>query len=352
MKHLFKYFLYTFALGLLITSCSDDDNPLPPEPRGDYENGYFILHEGGGLITPVTYVAEDGTVTPDVFETVNPDADPIGAFKQDLFFDDTRAFIVSGGGQTVTVVNRYTFEFIATIATDLQNPRYGVVYNGNAYVTNSGDFGTSTDDFVTIINLDNYSTTTTVIGSIAERIDVINDKLYITNGAFGSGNSLTVLDPNNLGTATIDLGSGNSPNSFEFANDGFLYVLTNNANSNGKVFKIDVTDDTIDSSLDLPTSLNSARQLDIEENTAYFTNSASVYSYTLGSTSVSETPIVTYQSNSQFGVMYGFAVNEDTIYIADGGDFVSASEAYEYDLDGNLLRTVTTDVAPNSFHFN
>jgi hypothetical protein len=352
MKQFFKYFLYAFALGLFVTSCSNDDDFTPPAPLGDYDNGYFILHEGGGLITPVTFVSEDGTVTPNVFETVNQDAEPIGAFKQDLFFDETRAFIVSGGGQTVTVVNRYTFEFIATIDTDLQNPRYGAIFNGKAYVTNSGDFSTTADDFVTIIDLNDYSTTTTVIGNVVDRIEAINGKLYITNGSYGSGNTVTILNPSDLSSTTIDLGVGNSPNSFEQANDGFLYVLTNNSSSNAKMIKINVSNESIESTLDLPAALGSAKHLDIDENMAYFTNETSVYSFTLGSTSVSETPILTYDSTSAFGSMYGFAVNNNTIYIADAGDFASAGTAYEYNMSGDLLTTITTDVAPNSFHFN
>ncbi len=352
MKHFFKLFLYALTLGLFVTSCSDDDDFTPSEPLGDYENGYFILHEGGGIITPVTYVDEDGTVVSEVFETVNPEADPIGGFKQDLFFDTTRAYIVSGAASTVTVVNRYTFEFIATVDTDLQNPRYGAVYDGKAYVTNSGDFTTSADDFVTIIDLSDYSTTTTVIGTVAERIETINGKLYITNGSFGSGNSVTILDPaNSNALTTIDLGTGNSPNSFEAAG-GFLYVLTNDAASNGKVFKIDLADDTIDSSLDLPTTLTAPKHLDIDGNQTYFTSETSVYRYAMGSTTVSDTPIMTYTSTSQFGAMYGFAARNSVLYIADAGDFASAGSAFEYDVSGNLLKTITTDVAPNSFHFN
>ncbi len=354
MKHLFKLFCLALTLGLFFTSCSnDDDNFTPQEPLGDYQNGYFILHEGGGLVTPVTYVAADGTVFADVFESVNLEADPIGAYKQDIFFDSSRAFIVSGGGQTVTVVNRYTFEYITTIDANLLNPRYGVVYNNKAYVTNSGDFGTNTDDFVTVINLDDYSTSTVIIGNDVDRIEAINGKLYITNASYGSGETISVLNPSNLSDiTTIDLGAGNSPNSFELANDGFLYVMTNNFTSNAKVFKINVADDIIESTLDLPTALSAAKHLDVNGNTIYFTNETSVYSYLIGSTTVSETPILTYESTSLYGSMYGFAVNNNTIYVSDAGDFISAGTAFEYDLSGNLLKTITTDVAPNSFHFN
>ena len=51
-----------------------------------------------------------------------------------------------------------------------------------------------------------------------------------------------------------------------------------------------------------------------------------------------ETPIFKYTSTSQYGVMYGFAVENDKIYIADGGDFASNGKAYVYSLTGSRLR--------------
>ncbi|WP_422103748.1 YncE family protein [Winogradskyella sp.] len=352
MKYIFRLFVFSISMGLILSSCSNDDDGTPQVPLGDYENGYFILHEGAGPITPVTYVGYDGTSEQAPFDNVNPGASPFGGFNQDLFFSGELAFIISGQFATVTVVNRYTLEFVASIDTDLENPRYGTVLDGKAYVTNSGDFSTTADDFVTIIDLSDYSTTTTVVGDIAERIEAINGKLYITNGSFGSGNSLTVIDPDNLNApSTIDFGDGNSPNSLEAAG-GSLYVLTSSFTTTGKVFTINLSNDSISNTLDLPATLDAPRQLDIEGNTIYFTNGTSVYGFTTGSSSVSDTPILTYQSSSQFGAMYGFSVKDNTIYIADAGDFVSNGTAFEYDLDGNLLNTITTDVAPNSFHFN
>ena len=50
--------------------------------------------------------------------------------------------------------------------------------------------------------------------------------------------------------------------------------------------------------------------------------------------------------------MYGFAVNNDVIYIGDGADFSSNGSFYEYSTTGDLLSNNTAGVAPNGFYFN
>jgi len=50
--------------------------------------------------------------------------------------------------------------------------------------------------------------------------------------------------------------------------------------------------------------------------------------------------------------MYGFAVNNNKIYVAEGGDFSSDSEVYVYSLTGALLDTFSAGVGPNGFYFN
>ena len=50
------------------------------------------------------------------------------------------------------------------------------------------------------------------------------------------------------------------------------------------------------------------------------------------------TSILTYDSTSIYGQMYGFAVNNDKIFIADGGDFAANSNAYVYSLTGTPLK--------------
>ena len=50
--------------------------------------------------------------------------------------------------------------------------------------------------------------------------------------------------------------------------------------------------------------------------------------------------------------MYGFEVEDDRIYIADGGDFSSDSFIEVYSTEGNLLKNIRVGLGPNGFYFN
>lgn len=342
MKTIKKVALLAFAIPMFFTSCSDDDNGGGHTSKGEFDNGTFVLNEGGSSLSTasISFIGNDGTIEQDIFRAVNPEADEIGTYLQNIFFDDTRAFIVSGSTNQITVVNRYSFEYITTI-TNFSAPRYGVVYNGKAYVTNANDFS-GTTGFVTVINLSDYSTSTIELNKAAERILEENGKIYVSNGAFGTGNSITVINPNtDTIETTIELDE--SPSTFDEEN-GTLYVL-----GNSKIFKINTSNNQVSSSVAIPSSLTFVGNLTIENQKIYFTgNGSSVYSLGLNSSEISETPILV----SDVGFLYGFAVNDGKIYISDGGDFSSDSKVYIYSTSGTFMNSYEVGVAPNGFYFN
>lgn len=356
MKLLNKFLLLALSIALFTTSCSSDDDATFTEagstslPIGNYENGYFVLNEGTNTVTSgVDFISDSGVKTNDVFRIENPDQPEIGTFLQNIFFDSTRAFLISGSTNSVTVVNRFTFRYIETISTDLNNPRYGVTLNGKAYVTNLAGFASGTDDFVTVIDLSNYTTTSITIGDYVNRITLAGDKIAIANGAFGSGNAVTILDPSNNNALTpIDLGAGNSPNSIVYAGNS-VYALTGSK----KFVTINPNTQAITSIIDLPTTLGSTKNLQIVNGKVYFTSSNSVYTFNVGDATISSTPVFSYNTTSAFGSMYGFSVRNNKIYIGDAGDFASSGTTYEYNTVGDLIRTYTTSgIGPNGFYFN
>jgi hypothetical protein len=352
MKHLF---FTVFTVTLFLTSCSsDDDNIIEQVPEGDYAAGSFVLNEGNGdpATASISFIAENGTVTNDIFRKVNPAAAEIGTYLQNMFFDDTHAFIVSGSANSVTVVDRYSFEYVATVSGDFENPRYGTVVGDKAYVTSYADYSTGDDDFMTVIDLNDYSTTRIVLGNWSEKVLSKDDKIYIANGYYGDGNSISVFNTNsNTIEKVIDLGDGNSPNSFEIDDDK-LYVLTSNYEGPGQLFTIDMTSASIDQTITLSEAIANPRNLKIEDDSIYYTSGASVFSMQKGASELSTTPLITYESDSEYGVMNGFDVEDEAIYISDGGDFASDSNAYRYSLDGNLQQTYTVGVGPNGFYSN
>ena len=125
MKKLNRIFVALFASALFLTSCSSDDNSNSEESLGIYDNGTFVLNEGNTTTSTssITFISNSGAVEQDVYKNVNPSGVALGTYLQSMFFDDTRAYIISGSANKITVVDRYSFKFIATIATDFENPR-------------------------------------------------------------------------------------------------------------------------------------------------------------------------------------------------------------------------------------
>jgi hypothetical protein len=358
-----KFLMLAFMSTLFFTACSNDndfvaetpdsetpgtENPDPEEPRGDYDNGILVLNEGG--TGSVTYISEDlASVDQEIFQTVNS-GDDLGAYVQSIFFDEEKAYIISNGSNLITVVNRYTFELLGKVDAGLSVPRYGIAMNGKLYVTNQADFATTADDYVAIINQETLLVENSVIiGDAVEFIEEENGKLYIQNATYGAGNKISVLNPtSSIVEATFT--TNDALNSIEIEN-GSLFALSGN-----KLQKFNLTTQALESEIDLDYTQDgssiSAGNLEIEDENIYFTASNKVYTMALNATTAPVNALITYQTSSEYGVMYGFEVEDDRIFIGDGGDFASNSFVEIYDLNGTLLKNVEVGHAPNGFYFN
>lgn len=313
-----------------------------------YENGILVLNEGG--TGTVTYISEDlQTSEQAIYQAVNS-GDDIGAYAQSIFFDDDLAYIISNGSNLITVVNRYTFELVGKVDSGLNVPRYGVVENGKAYVTNQADFSTNEDDYVAVINLQSLEVEqTVVIGDAVEFIEEEDGLLYIQNATYGMGNHISVFNPT-TNQVENTLTTADQLNSFEIE-DGIIYALSANSIQRYNINSLEMIS-AVDFSFGTQENPLSAANLDIEDDQIYFTVGTSVYRMGINAEEAPEEAVLTYNSNSAYGVMYGFEVEDNRIYIADGGDFGSDSFVEVYDLQGNLLNNITVGVGPNGFYFN
>lgn len=344
-----KLILLSFLSTLVFASCSDDD-PIDPINNGEtaaYTEGFFVLNEGGSGEGTITFVSNDlTTVVQNVYSTVNKKEDlGLGKFLQSIFFNGDKAYIISNGTNLITVVNRYTFELVGKVDSGLNVPRYGVVENGKAYVTNQGDFTTTADDYVAVINLKTLEVEKQVLtGGKAEYILEENDKIYIQNAAYGTGNEVAVFDPAN-NTIVSRIVVGDQLNSIDIENN-ILYALTGVG-----VKTVDLSSGTVSTLAAYPDNFSAGR-IEVEGQNIYYTSGDSVYGMAINATEVSTTPVLTYGSKSKWGAMYGFAVEDNRIYVAEGGDFASDSYVQIYTLDGSLLKEIPVGIAPNGFYFN
>lgn len=345
-----------FIGSILLSACSDDDDFTGEidEPLGTYDNGFFVLNEGSQTAGTVTYVSQDlQTSEQAIYQFVN-EGDDLGNYVQSIFFNDDLAYIISNGSNLITVVNRYTFELVGKVDSGLNIPYYGVVYNGKAYVTNLDDFFTGDDDYLAVIDLETLQVEETVIiGNYADTLIEEDGLIYIENSNYSIDNGgITIFNPttntveNTIETYAESEEVTSTLNSIEIEDD-FIYAL-----SADRLEKFDLNTLTLESTILLSYEGGSAANLDIEDDQIYFTVGTSVYRMGINAEEAPEEALLTYNSNSAYGVMYGFEVEDNRIYIADGGDFGSDSFVEVYDLQGNLLNNITVGVGPNGFYFN
>lgn len=349
-----RFFLFALSATLFISCSDDNDDNINDEPKGVYDNGVFILNEGNSGGGSVSFLGDDlTTFTQDVYSTVNG-SDYAGTYLQNIFFDGDKAYIIAGGSNAINVVNRYTFELEAKIESGLKNARYGVVKDGKAYVTNANTYSSATnpagdtDDYIAVINLETNAVESTIpLNGTANHIELVNNKLYITEPY--SSDKVIIVDPATKKVETT-VTIGYSANTME-AKDGILYIIRSPYGDRSEIVKLKIADNTI-STVVLNEALDGAKNLDIYNNNIYFTAKTAVYSMDYTALTGPTTPIFEYTSTSEYGKMYGFAVKNDKIYIADGGDFASNSKAYIYSLSGEILKEITVGVGPNGFYFN
>jgi len=351
MKFSKSFFVALLSVSVLVSCTNDDDKVVD---SGDYNEGVLVLNEGGSGQGSVSYISNDlNNFTQDAYTSVNG-SDLLGKYVQSIFFDGDNAYIIAGGSNKITVVNRNTFKIVAKIETGLVNPRYGVVKDGKAYVTNANTYSYAnlatgnTDDYVAVINLTtNLVESKIELNATANRIVLENGKLYITEPYVND--KVLVVNPTTK-TLEAPINVGSDADTME-AKDGVLYVLRSPYGVSSEIVKVKLSDNSL-SKITFPAELQDAKNLDIEQNKIYYTVGTSVYGMNISETTASKTAILTYNSNSDYGKMYGFAVKNNHFFIADGGDFTANSKAYIYSLAGVLEKEFTVGVGPNGFYFN
>lgn len=352
-----KLFLTAFAGALLLTSCNSDDDSGNDAPLGAYDNGVLILNEGGFLAgnASVSYLSNDNVLENNIFAAVNPSMD-LGDTGQDIGFNNDFAYIVVNNSHKIEVVNRYTFESVATISTGLDNPRY-IAFSGNkGFVTNWGDPTDTTDDYVAVIDLASNAVTSSI--PVAEGPEVIieeNGKLYVAHkGGYGYGNSVTVITAaSNSVQTTIPV--GDVPGSLD-AEEGKLYVMSEGlpswteAETPGKLSVINLNDNSVATTYNFTTGSHPAN-LVIEDDMLYYTIDSDIYAMQLNSSELPVAPLFTTTEQGVYGI-YSFEVEDNRIYIGDAVDYNSNGKVYIYSLTGSLQNTYTVGVIPSGFYFN
>ncbi|MBC3757689.1 YncE family protein [Hyunsoonleella sp. SJ7] len=337
-----KLLVLALSIGLFFTSCSTDDDTIII-PKGDYENGILISHEGnfGMGNASVSFVSFDlNTVENDVFNNVNNKL--LGDTAQSIAFNGDLAYIVLNVSNKIEIVNRYTFESVSTIDSGLSNPRYMAISNGKGYVTNWGDFTPSDDDFLAVIDLTSNSIIDTINTSyLPEEIVAQGNKVYVATGIFGNGNKVDVI---NTETDEFEesITVGNSPNSLQLDDDGDLWVL-----SSENLIEIATSTNQISRTIALNAAITSPSKLNFDNGALYLYSGGSVYKM---EETASTLPSVAEIESVSF---YDMRVKDGVLYALDAKDFVSDGSLTSYDLSTNTeVNSATVNIIPGGIYFN
>jgi hypothetical protein len=352
-----KLVLVAFVSTFFFVSCSDDDD-TPEVPLGAYDNGVLILNQGGFFKgnASVSYLSDDLlTQQNNIFALVNPTI-TLGDTAQDIGFNGDLAFIVLNVSNKIEVVNRYTMKLVATIKTGLNNPRYIAFSNGKGFVTNWGDGGSTSDDYVAVINLASYTVASTIsVIEGPERIMANNNKLYVAHqGGFGFGNAISIID-GAANTVLSKITVGDVPNSFELSN-GVLYVLCggkpsySKAETAGSLVKLNLANNTVSSTINFPDKTHPSN-LDIVNSDVFYTVGSDVYKSTLTAATLPTSKLFSTTPQGVYGV-YSFAVHNNKIFVGDAGDYSSNGKVYVYSPTGALEKEYTVGIIPAGFYFN
>ncbi|WAC03179.1 YncE family protein [Lacinutrix neustonica] len=335
--------LIALVIAVTFTSCSNDDDSTAVVPLGAYENGILISHEGSfsGGVGTVSYVSNDfTTIEHDIFSNVNSRS--LGTVAQSMAFNGDFAYIIINVSNQIEVVNRYTFESIATINTGVINPRYMTISNGKGYVTAWGDYSDTTDDALLVVDLGTNTILDTIATSyLPEEIIAVNNKVYVATGIYGNGNKVDVF--NSATDELVDsITVGNSPNSLQLDSNNDLWVL-----SSENLIEINTNSNIINKTVTFDSSISSPSKLNFDSGNLYLYAGGSVYKMDETATDFPTIPEFTDVS------FYDMSVRNGLLYGLDAGDFSTNGTLKVFDLTTNTeMEVITVGVIPGEVYFN
>jgi len=353
-----KVILSMFLLSVLIISCNDDDDII--EPKGDYENGLLISGEGSGTVSgSVSFVSNDFvTVEHSIYNKVNAGKE-FSTFLQSLAFDGENAYICVDSQNSITAVNRYTFEEVGVITEGLALPRYMTVVGDKGYATNwgTGAYGADVDDdFVAVIDLNSLTVTNTIsVGIGPERIIENNGKLYVSHkGGFSSNNVITVIDIATQNTSEIVVKY--KPDDLLFDNQNNLVVLCEGngpwsagGETEGAIVKINTSNNTVISEM-IFNSGDHPLFLVKYENDLYYNVGSEIYNLSQTATELATSSLLTSEAALQYDG--GLEIKDGQLFILNP-NYLGLSQLDIYDLNTKAkTNSLEAPVAASKIYFN
>jgi hypothetical protein len=349
-----KNYFYLFLFLSVLASCEADDNNPAPTNSGTYGGGFFVLNEGlyGQGNSSVSFIdPAAGEVNQNIFSQVN--GVDLGDTATDVGFYEDLAFIVVNVSNTIEVVERGTFTSVATIDTELENPRKITFLMGLAYVTNWGNASDPSDDYVAVFDARTFDFLDKIsVEEGPEAILVEGERIFVAHqGGWSFNNKISVISGNSV-EKIIEV--GDVPNSLSVEN-GSLWVSSAGypdwaGETAGSISKIDLSTLEVAKIFSNASASWHPSNLVVKNGVVYYTIGTEVFGFGAGEESLPSEAHFIMQEVSNF---YGFKLHDGEIFATSANaDFTGDGKLYVYDAaTGNLEGTYATGINPNGIFF-
>jgi YVTN family beta-propeller protein len=341
---------------ILMSSCKKEDKN---ENLTYSTQGVYVVNEGafGSGNSSVSFLdLASGQMLNNLFENTN--GIPLGDVAQSMTIYNNSGYVIVNNSAKIEVVNLNDFSTITTI-NGLQGPRYMVVGNGKGYASDW-----FSNEVVVIDLATNTITNHIPTGAGPEQMLISNNRLFVANiGGYGNDSTVTVINTD-LETVEATIQVGLNPNSIARDADGQLWILC--GGSTGPDFTGGTADDIAGSlhklnpstlSVDKVISMNSNQhpvklQVNTAGTTLYFLDGDNGYTGKISKLAVTASSITEKEIivNRDF---YGLALDEgnNLIYAGFAPSFSQNGYVFRYTVSGSLVDYLQVGIAPNYFSF-
>ncbi len=343
------FYLLIILFGL--NSCK----PKPEiEPEIDFSKGTFIINEGNFMSNNGEisfYNNETGELTNRIYSKLNNEA-ILGDVVQSMCFSGGFALISVNNSKKIEIVDAESFKHISTIS-DLSYPRYIIPVKENICALTNG----KNPGEVCIIDISKNKITKTIpVGKEPENLILVNNKIFVANGAWGHDSTVTVIDATSLevienivvgdGATNLTLDKNNNvwilcqgKTKYDYSTDTPSRIVCINSENYEIITEISIG--TLNDDF-YPVRIAS----DKLNNYIYYVEKSGIYRFNINTPEEKEWFIM--------GSYYGLGINQENgnIYVFYDNGFTGAGHMTVYEKDANkILGPVSVGIGPNGSVF-
>ncbi|MNU19329.1 hypothetical protein D3C71_75540 [compost metagenome] len=341
-------FIFGFVL-LFSISCTSDYEEIIPEIT--YNNGFLIINEGnfGTPNADVTFLTKDLTLMQNDIYKVKNNNENLGDVLQTMVLNGDKAYLLLNNSNRIQIVDRYTFKKTGEITSQLNNPRYMAIANGNLYVSNDKYGGAK---FVNVYKLSDNSFVTKIdfaSTSTVERVVEAGGNIFVQNASYGFGNTITKINTttNAIEGAPIAMPNGDITKTVTYNNN--VYAIAQGT-ADSYIYQINPAGSIVKTTT--LTGIANGTNLQIDGGRYYFTSSNKIYSMDMNSTTIPTNPIITAVDDGPNFTLYGFSVIDGRIFVSDVKKFTAPSEITVYTSGGTPTGKLKAGMGATSVYKN